>query len=57
MFVIYATNDEVIVTTKKKEQKMLEEYFGDNTNRSVEEYNRCERESWTGIPVRVGLGY
>jgi len=41
-FVIYKNDKEVIVTTKKKERELLEECFGKNGDRDLEDYDRDE---------------
>jgi len=38
--VVYCGNDEIIVTTKKNEARMLAEYFHAKTGRKVEDYDR-----------------
>ena len=41
-FVIYSGNHEVLVTTKKKEAKLIEECFGKTGDRDLEDYDRDE---------------
>lgn len=41
MFIIYSNDSEVIVTTRKKEAKMLRRFF-DEDGRNVDEYDRTE---------------
>ncbi len=42
MFVIYSSRDEVLVTTKKRERKMLEEFFDETCGRDKDDYDRKE---------------
>ena len=41
MFIVYLGNDEVIVTTEKKEKKTIKIWFKDG-DRDLEEYDREE---------------
>ncbi len=42
MFVVYSSNDEVLVTTRKNEKAMLLEWFAPHTGRDLDDYDREE---------------
>ena len=42
MFVIYTGNHEILITTDKKEHKLLKECFGKQNDREIEDYDRDE---------------
>ena len=42
MFIVYHSHDETLVTTRSKEKKFLKEFFPENTDRILDEYDREE---------------
>lgn len=46
MFVIYDSGDEVIITTKKKEARMVKEYFKDSRDRNLDDYDIIEHDEY-----------
>ena len=43
MFVIYANETEIIVTTKDREEEALKIFFARHTKRNIVEFTRIER--------------
>lgn len=55
-FVVYSTDEggrEVLVTTLKKEDAFLKEFFGNDLGRNVEDYSRAEVFGSTGVLVQI----
>ena len=42
MLIVYSYRDDVIVCTKKKEDEVIESFFGDDNGRNLEDYDREE---------------
>lgn len=52
-FIIYTSIDEVLITTKEEEKKMLKIYFKNGLGRDIEEF---EREEVKTEAVRIEAG-
>jgi hypothetical protein len=56
MFIVYRDDSEVIVTTRKREKRMLKEFFGPGMGRDLNNYDREEITNdavWIGSSFRV----
>ena len=46
MFVMYNSTEEILITTKENEQKLVAEWFNPQTGRDIDDYNRTEPKDY-----------
>ncbi len=51
MLIAYTSNDEVLVTTTKREKKMLKEWFEVDMGRTLDEYEREEHGDDSAVEI------
>lgn len=53
MFIVYSSNDEVLITTRKKEAEFLKEYFPGNVTKQYRDIDDYDREEIKDNAVQI----